>query len=140
MRPAMVLIDTAAALAADAGVVLRTWSAAGIRLAGFSALPVAEQQQALAGADVAGLFDRFFDTHVGGRREPDSYVRLAISIGIPPIEILFLTDDEDELDAAAAAGLRTCCLGAPAPDVAPRHPVALDFHAVAALAGLPQAS
>ena len=89
-----------------------------------------------------GLFDGFYDTRVGGKREPDSYGRLAIAIGLPPVEVLFLSDVEAELDAAAAAGLRTCQVvrASDGTEASERHMLAADFLAVAARLGLPPAS
>jgi enolase-phosphatase E1 len=57
--------------------------------------------------DLTGLFSDWFDTEVGGKREPASYSRIAGSIGLPPGEILFLSDVVEELDAAREAGMQT---------------------------------
>lgn len=126
----------------DVAPCLRRWAGAGVRLAVFSSGSVPAQRQifghSVAG-DITGLFSGFFDTRVGGKREPDSYGRLAIALGLPPAEALFLSDVEAELDAAAAAGMRTCQLVRPQDGTvaSDRHAVAADFDAVARLAGLP---
>jgi enolase-phosphatase E1 len=54
--------------------------------------------------------------------------------------MLFLSDVAAELDAAAAAGLRTCQLARPEDGTlaGTAHPVAADFAAVAAQFGLPK--
>jgi enolase-phosphatase E1 len=126
----------------DVPPCLRRWSQAGLRLYVYSSGSV-EAQKLIFGhsdaGDLAGLFNGFFDTRIGGKREPDSYGRLAIGLNLPPIAILFLSDIEGELDAAAASGMRTCQLvraddGTAASD---RHPHARDFPGVAALMGLP---
>ena len=60
----------------------------------------------------------------------------------PPGEVLFLSDVAEELDAAAAAGLRTCQLVRAGDGTQPadRHPEATDFPMVAQLFGLPRAA
>ena len=126
----------------DVPPCLRRWSGAGVRLYVYSSGSV-DAQRLIFGhsdaGDLAGLFSGFFDTRIGAKREPDSYGRLAIGLGLPPISVLFLSDVEAELDAAAAAGMRSCQIvraedGTAASD---RHPIAADFPAAAALMGLP---
>jgi enolase-phosphatase E1 len=131
------------AVYADVPGVLRRWKQSGLRLYVYSSGSV-EAQKLIFGhstaGDLSGLFSGFFDTRVGPKREPDSYVRLAIGINVPPVEVLFLSDVEAELDAAAVAGMRTCQLvraedGTVASD---RHDVAVDFDEVVSRLGLPQ--
>ena len=132
----------AGALFPDVAPALRRWEAAGLRLYGFSH-GSAETQRLIfshaAGGDLSGLFSGFFDTRVGSKREPESFSRLAIGMGLPPAEIVFLSDVEAELDAAAAAGMRTCQLLRPGGGTAPseRHPTAEDFPGVARCMGIP---
>ena len=120
----------------DVAPNLRRWAAAGVRLFVYSSGSVAAQRlifrHSTAG-DLAPLFEGFFDTRVGAKRELDSYDRIAIGIGVPTAELLFLSDLEAELDAAAAAGLRTCQVLRPQDGaaVAAAHPTAADFTAVA---------
>ena len=117
--------------------VLRRWKTAGLRLFVYSSGSV-DAQKLLFSHSVAGdltpLFDGFFDTRIGPKREPESYGRLAIGLGLPTPEVLFLSDVEEELDAAAAAGLRTCQLVRPDDATLPseRHATAVDFDEVAA--------
>jgi enolase-phosphatase E1 len=58
--------------------------------------------------DITYLFDGFFDTTVGSKKDPDSYLKIASTIGLDPKEILFLSDIEDEINAAKKAGMKTC--------------------------------
>ncbi len=60
-------------------------------------------------------------------------------MNVPPVEVLFLSDVEAELDAAAAAGLAHLPAGAAAGwhEASDRHTVAADFPDVAAQFGLP---
>lgn len=57
--------------------------------------------------DIRKLFDGFFDTRTGSKKDPASYTRIAKETGISPEYILFLSDVEEELNAAAKAGLQT---------------------------------
>jgi enolase-phosphatase E1 len=127
---------------ADVAPCLRLWHAAGVRLYAYS--PGSAEAQKLVFAhgpagDLTGLFSGFFDTRVGNKREPDTYSRLAIAMDLPPSEVVFLSDGEEELDAAAAAGLRTCQLVRAADRTPPtdRHAIAPDFFAVARVMALP---
>ncbi len=128
----------------DVAPMLRRWSTAGLRLAVYSSGSSEAQRLLFAHAtdgDLSPLFSGFFDTRVGGKREAESYDRLAIAMGLPAAELLFLSDVEAELDAAAAAGLHTCQLVRPTDRTVPseRHATAGDFTAVARQANLPLA-
>ena len=128
----------------DVAPCLRAWAKAGLRLAVYSSGSVAAQRLLFGhseAGDLTPLFAGFFDTKVGGKREAASYAAIAAGLHLPPGGILFLSDVAEELDAAAAAGLRTCQLVRAADGTAPsgRHPEAADFSAVARLFGLPAA-
>lgn len=126
----------------DVAPCLRAWARAGLRLAVYSSGSV-EAQRLLFGHSVAGdlipLFAGFFDTKVGGKRDVASYATIAKGLNLPAGEILFLSDVVEELDAAAAAGLRTCQLIRAEDGTVPcgRHAEAPDFPAVARRFGLP---
>jgi enolase-phosphatase E1 len=97
----------------DVPPCLRQWHAAGAGLFVYSSGSVAAQRLLFGhsdAGDLAGLFSGFFDTRVGAKREAASYRAIAAQIELPPESILFLSDVEVELDAAAAAGLATCQL------------------------------
>ena len=121
---------------------LRAWHGRGVRLAIYSSGSVEAQKQLFGhteAGDLTGLFDGFFDTRIGGKREADSYRRIAAEMAVQADAILFLSDVEAELDAAAAAGLQTCQL-VRAQDgtvAASGHITAADFLAVAAAFDLP---
>jgi enolase-phosphatase E1 len=127
----------------DVAACLRAWAKGGVALAVYSSGSV-EAQKLLFGHSEAGdltpLFSGFFDTRMGGKREPASYAAIAEAMRIAPGEILFLSDVAEELDAAKASGLLTCQLVRAADGTAPspRHPQAADFPAVAARFGLPR--
>jgi enolase-phosphatase E1 len=94
----------------DAIASLRRWSMAGIRLYVYSSGSVAAQRLLFRhsdGGDLTPLFEGFFDTNVGQKKDFASYRRIADLIDIPPGDVLFLSDVVAELDAAKAAGMQT---------------------------------
>lgn len=94
----------------DVPEALRAWRASGLRLRVFSSGSVLAQQLLFAHTshgDLTGLFEDFHDTTTGSKRDPRSYAAIAGGFALPPASILFLSDVVEELDAAAAAGLRT---------------------------------
>ncbi|HEX7915033.1 acireductone synthase [Rudaea sp.] len=110
---------------------LQKWKKQGIHLYVYSSGSVAAQKLLFGhseAGDLTPLFSGYFDTEVGGKREVDSYRRIAAAIGIPPGQILFLSDIVQELDAAAAAGLQTVQLLRPAAEsAANQHEQVHDF-------------
>ncbi len=52
-------------------------------------------------------FAGHFDTTLGPKQDSESYVKLAESVALPPEEMVFISDVEAELDAAAEAGMKT---------------------------------
>ena len=98
----------------DVAPALRAWHARGLRLAVYSSGSVLAQQQLFGhseAGDLRPLFSAWFDTTTGPKRESASYTRIAEALGCEPAEVLFLSDVQAELDAAAAAGLSTALLG-----------------------------
>ena len=94
----------------DAVPALRAWHADGLSLHVYSSGSVPAQRLFFGhsdAGDITGLFSNWFDTEVGGKREAESYRRIAAAIGHPAGEILFLSDVVEELDAAREAGLET---------------------------------
>lgn len=94
----------------DAVRALRRWHADGHRLAVYSSGSVPAQKMFFGHSDAGDLlplFDAFFDTEVGAKREAASYARIASELGCEAGSILFLSDVVAELDAARDAGLRT---------------------------------
>lgn len=94
----------------DAVEALRQWHADGYELYVYSSGSI-QAQKLIFGCSEAGdltpLFSGYFDTTSGGKREAESYARIAAAIGRPAGEILFLSDVVQELDAARAAGMAT---------------------------------
>ncbi len=125
----------------DVVPALRHWHGEGVRLAVYSSGSVGAQRLLLGHApegDLTGLFAEFFDTATGGKREAASYASIARRLGVAPDAVLFLSDAEAELDAAASSGLVTCQIVRPADRTLPssRHETAPDFTAVTDRFGL----
>jgi enolase-phosphatase E1 len=122
---------------ADVPEHLRRWHAQGKRLYVYSSGSV-EAQKLIFGhtdyGDLTALFSGYFDTRIGGKREADSYRAILRAIDLPGASVLFLSDVAAELDAARAAGLKTCQLLRAADGAQPSasHPQARDFSQVPA--------
>lgn len=117
---------------------LRAWHARGLHLAIYSSGSEEAQRLLFRHAEVGDfepLFEGFFDTRMGGKREAASYARIATAWGAPPAQTLFLSDVAEELDAAREAGLATCQLVRPqdGTQASGRHPQAPDFRTVTRL-------
>jgi enolase-phosphatase E1 len=127
----------------DVAPALRRWHDAGIRLAVYSSGSETAQRLIFGHSvdgDLSALFDAFFDTRIGSKRDAGSYAALVRRLDLPPGRVLFLSDVEAELDAAAQSGLSTCQLVRTGDGTRPGrvHPVAEDFDAVSRLHGLPE--
>ncbi len=94
----------------DAVEALRNWKSRGIGLYVYSSGSVYAQKLLFAHTefgDLTPLFTAYFDTHIGAKRDVQSYRNIADRIDLPGGQILFLSDIIEELDAAAQAGLHT---------------------------------
>ena len=124
----------------DAVRQMRAWKARGLALYVFSSGSVQAQKLLFAHTaygDLTPLFSGYFDTTIGGKREPAAYERIAREIDRPAETILFLSDIREELDAARAAGMHTGWLVRDgALPIDPVHPVARDFDSLTALTTL----
>jgi len=126
----------------DVPPALRRWARAGLRLFVYSSGSVPAQKLLFGhtkAGDLTGLFQAYFDTRVGPKREAASYAAIARGVNVPPEELLFLSDMEAELDAARAAGLQTCQLVRTEDGTAASawHATAADFDELARKFGLP---
>jgi enolase-phosphatase E1 len=90
------------------------WSQQGTRICIFSSGSVIAQRPLFA-TTTAGNLTRFihanFDTAMGMKSDPQSYLRIAGSLNLPRGQILFISQVVEELDAALRAGMLTAlCL------------------------------
>ncbi|WP_207780476.1 acireductone synthase [Pokkaliibacter plantistimulans] len=114
----------------DAHDYLQRWHQAGIELYVFSSGSVPAQKLLFGFSDfgdLTPLFSGYFDTTTGAKRERVAYQRIQAEIDLPAPCILFLSDIAEELDAARAAGMKTCELRRDGQPASGRHPVATDF-------------
>ncbi|WP_426445356.1 acireductone synthase [Siccibacter colletis] len=108
----------------DVVPALQAWRARGIDLYVYSSGSVAAQKLLFGysdAGDITSLFSGYFDTHVGAKRDEQSYRNIAAQIGAPADSLLFLSDIHQELDAASAAGWQTVQLIRGAADTASQH-------------------
>jgi enolase-phosphatase E1 len=97
----------------DAAASLKTWKAKGLDLYIYSSGSVHAQKLLFAHTeygDLTPLFSGYFDTHIGAKKDKNSYHNIARQLAIPENQLLFLSDIKDELDAAKAAGFKTVWL------------------------------
>ena len=94
----------------DVPPALERWTAAGKIIAIYSSGSVLAQKLLFKYTDHGDLtpyISAYFDTTSGGKRESESYRKIASELNLPPEEILFVSDVLAELDAANNAGLQT---------------------------------
>lgn len=118
---------------ADAARNMRAWAAQGIHLYIYSSGSVQAQKLLFAhseGGDLRPLIRGYFDTRIGNKREAASYRLIADTLQLGAEQVMFLSDIAEELDAAAAAGMKTVQLVRDNRVVRGRHPVATDFDRV----------
>jgi enolase-phosphatase E1 len=105
--------DFSAHIYPDAAAKLRDWRAAGHPMAVYSSGSVPAQKLFFShtdAGDLSRLFEAWFDTEVGHKRDAGSYREIARRLDRPADEILFLSDVVEELDAAREAGMRTALI------------------------------
>lgn len=120
----------APALYNDVAPALMRWRRNGLRLALYSS--GSEQAQRLliehtTDGNLTDYFADFFDTRIGAKTETTPYRQIANHMALRAEEILFLSDVEQELDAAATAGLRTTQILRPGTRPGTRHPIRATF-------------
>lgn len=118
----------------DAARNLKRWAAQGIKLYVYSSGSVQAQKLLFRYStcgDLTPLFQDYFDTHIGAKREPESYRAIVRALRLAAGTVLFLSDIVPELDAAASAGMQTRWVaraGAAAPSA---HPAVANFDEIA---------
>jgi enolase-phosphatase E1 len=94
----------------DAAENLKKWHSQGLDLYIYSSGSVHAQKLLFAHTefgDLTPLFSGYFDTHIGGKQQTESYQHIAKYIGLPAQQLLFLSDIIEELNAAKDAGFVT---------------------------------
>ncbi len=93
----------------DAYKKMFEWKRKGIPLYIYSSGSVQAQKLFFSHTDrgnILNLFSSHFDTKIGSKKDPESYIRISKEIGISPEEILFLSDNPEEVMAASEAGMK----------------------------------
>lgn len=94
----------------DALAAMIRWTRQGKRIAIFSSGSVLAQKllfSTVAHCDLTRLIEAHFDTAIGTKGDPRSYLRIAEALALPAREMLFISDVARELDAAREAGMQT---------------------------------
>ena len=120
----------------DALAKLKQWKTEGFTLYIYSSGSVPAQKLLFGhtpAGDVNHLFSGYFDTAIGGKLEATSYKKIQSEIGVVPQEILFLSDNTKELDAAKAAGWKTVWLNRYGSTEKPPHTEVRSFAEIAYL-------
>jgi len=94
----------------DVAFNLEKWVLNGLNVGIYSSGSVNAQKlifkYSVAG-DLTKWLSHYFDTNIGQKRSQESYLKIASRIGLDPSVIVFLSDIQEEIDAASAAGLKT---------------------------------
>ena len=101
---------------ADVLPALEQWKSQGIQMGVFSSGSIAAQKLIFGFSELGDLtpfFSHYFDTTTGGKKDAETYPKIAEVIGFQASKIIFLSDITDELVAADAAGLQTVQLVRP---------------------------
>lgn len=92
----------------DVAPALRRWREAGLGLSVYSSGSV-KAQQLIYGysnvGDLRPLFQQWFDTRIGSKLQPDSYIRISSHLKAEPHNVLFISDSLAELKAASTSGM-----------------------------------
>ncbi len=94
----------------DVPKAFERWKAEGKTIAIFSSGSVLAQKLIFGYSthgDLTTFISNYFDTNIGAKRESESYKKIAAELGFPPVEILFVSDIVEELDAARTAEMQT---------------------------------
>ena len=94
----------------DVPPALRDWSKRELDLRIYSSGSAAAQKLFFSHTTVGNLtsyLSGFFDTTVGPKQSPRSYEIIAADMGCDPGQLLFLSDVDSELQAAARVGFKT---------------------------------
>jgi enolase-phosphatase E1 len=100
--------ELVAPLFADVPESLQSWSDRHLGLAVYSSGSVAAQKllyRHTTAGDLSKLFLHWFDTNIGPKQQSPSYAAIAATLGLPPTQILFISDSAAECRAAQEAGM-----------------------------------
>ena len=110
--------------------ILKFWKEKNIKLGVYSSGSVAAQKLLFAHTtfgDLTPRFSNYFDTSIGAKREVESYKKIRETLNLNTEKILFLSDVEQELDAAQSAGFQTIQLVREGTVPSTKHKTAKNF-------------
>lgn len=113
--------------------MLSAWKSQGLKLYIYSSGSVKAQKLLFSHStegDITHFFEGYFDTGVGGKKEAQSYQNILNEIELDASEVLFLSDNEAELDAARACGVHTVHINRDGLYTESKHTIAAHFHEV----------
>ena len=94
----------------DVPKAFEKWKAAGKTIAIYSSGSVLAQKNLFKYTDHGDLtpfISNYFDTNIGGKRESQSYRRIADELGLQADQVTFVSDLPAELDAARSIRMQT---------------------------------
>ncbi len=100
----------------DAYKNLKLWFDNGLKIYVYSSGSVKAQKLLFSNTnygDINYLFSGYFDTNIGNKKNKESYLKIAKEINISPENIIFLSDNPDEVIAAAQSGMKVIRLVRP---------------------------
>lgn len=109
----------------DVPIAFERWKSQSKIIAIFSSGSVLAQKLIFSYSNAGNLtqyISNYFDTTMGAKSEPESYLRISDALGFSPLEILFLSDSSAELDAASIAGM-SCKLSIRPNNPLPENPL-----------------
>ncbi|CAG8542924.1 2043_t:CDS:10, partial [Scutellospora calospora] len=95
---------------------MNQWKDFGIKMYIYSSGSVAAQKLLFGHSNKGNLleyFSGYFDTTIGSKLEKNSYLNIAKHIGVEPKDIVFLSDNFKEINAAKDAGFQTAIVERP---------------------------
>lgn len=93
----------------DVAGALRTWHERGVPVYIYSSGSVEAQKllfEYTEEGDLRDLLSGYFDTHTGNKKEVESYRIISQELGEAPEDVLFVTDNLQEAEAADDAGMK----------------------------------
>ena len=98
------------AVYADVPQAMARWTSDGHRVAIYSSGSIAAQRLIFgysSEGDLTPYISSYFDTTTGPKRARESYVQIAQALGVAPEDVVFCSDNLDEIKAADSAGMKT---------------------------------
>lgn len=101
--------ELVAPLYRDAYEKIKKWKEKGIPVYIYSSGSVKAQKLFFSHTNygnILDMFSGFFDTRIGSKKESQSYRRILKNINLKPEEVVFISDNPEELKAAKEAGIK----------------------------------